>query len=88
MGLIRDKITRAELLKQNVHFLHPSATKLYDLIRRLIPSEMTPGTLKLLQKIGQACAICVTHQVKGLLFKVSLPDEELEFNKDLAIDIK
>lgn len=79
--------TRAELEKMNLHFFHPSAQKLYNLVKRARPSNVDKDTLSTLDTISKAFATCATLAARGLRFKVSMPDEGLVFNHTLSADL-
>ena len=79
--------TRKELQKMHLHLFHRSAQKLYNLVKRASPQDVTPDTRKMLEYIGKSCDICAEFAVKGLRFKVAMPEEELAFNQTLAMDL-
>lgn len=79
--------TRTELHRMHLNLFHPSSSKLYNLIRRARPKDVTPDTRRLLEEISKECNICATHQIRGLRFKVNMPQEDLSFNQTLALDL-
>lgn len=79
--------TRTELFKLYRQFFHLSTTKLLSLLRRARPKDLSPETRKLLEDISKTCSTCQYLSPRPLRFKASLPDEEIVFNKQLALDV-
>ena len=50
--------TKAHLLKMHRSFLHPSAQKLYNLLKRARPENATPETLESLKELTRRCVPC------------------------------
>jgi len=50
--------TRTQLQKLHRQFFHPSAEKLYNLLRRSRPADTTPATRKVLEDITARCDPC------------------------------
>ncbi|PXF39742.1 hypothetical protein BWQ96_04444 [Gracilariopsis chorda] len=79
--------TLPELRKLRYHFFHPTAQKLYNLIKQAHPEHLTPTTRKTLEDISCACATCTTFSSKPLRFRVSMPADNLVFNQELSLDL-
>ena len=68
------------------HFMHPSVSKLYNLLRRATPERLDPETKMRLKEIYDSCHICQTYSTKPLTFQARCPDEII-FNKEVRIDL-
>lgn len=79
--------TRHKLEKLHRQFVHPSADKLFKLLRKTKPEETTPETLKILEDITRRCDPCQRIQPAPVRFRVSLGAEEIRFNEELLMDI-
>lgn len=79
--------TRAELYKLHHHFYHPSASKLYNLLRRTNPSKLNPNTIRTLDEITKSCSTCQKYSKGPHRFRVSFPKEKCIFNHEIAIDL-
>lgn len=79
--------SRAQLKKMHMHFFHPSAQKLFNLLKRIDPEQTTPETLDLLKQISKACSTCTVHSSAPHRFRVSLPEDLCVFNHELALDL-
>ena len=79
--------TASELKKLHGHFYHPSSSKLYALLRKTHPDETTGETLKTLQEIQKACRTCSIYSKGPHRFRVTMPNEMVIFNHELAMDL-
>ena len=79
--------TRQELLRMHRHFYHPSARKLLSLIRRSNLEHIDKSTRTMLEEISQSCSTCQTFSRKPQRFKVSMPNEKVIFNREVALDL-
>lgn len=79
--------TRAELHKLHYHFHHPSASKFYNLLRRVKPKSLPPNTLQTLEEITKACTTCQKYSKGPHRFRVSFPPDKCVFNHEVAIDL-
>jgi len=79
--------TERELVKLHRNFFHPSATKLFEILKKANPTETKTETLKVLKNISKACATCQSLENKPMHFQVSLPDTNIVFNQELALDL-
>ena len=73
--------TQSELRKLHRHFHHPSGTKLLNLIRRSGLADVDEKMKKMLSDISKSCNTCQKHSIPPQRFKVSLPAEQISFNK-------
>lgn len=65
---------------------HPSATKLYALLKRADPDKLPADTRDVLEKISRACKSCEKFEDAPSSFKIRFPDEVM-FNRELRIDL-
>jgi len=77
--------TRTQLQKLHRQFFHPSAEKLYNLLRRTRPENTTPATRKMLEDITARCDPCQRIRRGPTRFRVSLGvlhmvDDETKFS--------
>lgn len=79
--------TRAELKKLHLHFFHPSARKLFNLLKRVDPRQTSGDTLSVLENISKSCRTCVVHSPGPHRFRVSFPRSACVFNHELALDL-
>ena len=79
--------TRNELQRIHKHFWHPSASKLFNLLKRTHPEDTSSETLKILNEIQSACRTCAVYSKGPHRFRVSFPKEECVFNHELALDL-
>lgn len=78
--------TKFELYKMHRNFFHPSARKLFQVLKRGYPEKCTGDTLKKLEEISKSCLRCQKKSVPHR-FKVSLPDDKIVFNGVVALDL-
>ena len=79
--------TRSQLVKLHRQFFHPSAQKLFNVMKRARPEEATPQTLKTLKDISARCDPCQRIQHAPTRFRVTLGADELRFNERIMMDI-
>jgi len=79
--------TKKELIKLHRHFRHPSAGKLFNLIRTARPNQADPATRELLETITKSCQTCETFAIPPQRFRVSIPPSDIVFNRDVAMDV-
>lgn len=79
--------TYGELVKMHRNFFHPSADKLFDLLRRARTLQASIETLHTLRKLFKACSTCRSYSTNINRFKVSIPDYNMYFAEDFALDI-
>lgn len=78
--------TKRELQRLHLHFYHPTAKKLYNLVSRATPGQATPDTMTLINKITEACKTCQRFSMRPKSFQVTLPGD-IVFNYEVAIDL-
>lgn len=81
------RFTKAELQKLHLHLFHANVQKLYNLLKRARPEEVTADTRRTLEEIADASRNCHTHKAGPYRFRVSIPEEEVRFNHEVAIDL-
>lgn len=79
--------TREELTRLHLHFMHPSASRLFQLISRSDPANATSSVQKLLEDVSNACDTCKSFKSSPLRFKATIPDDKLLFNHTISIDL-
>ena len=79
--------TRTQLQRLHRQFFHPSADKLYKLLKRSRPDETTPETKKILEDLTKRCDPCQRIHRGPTRFRVSLGTEEIRFNERVIMDI-
>lgn len=78
--------TRQQLQKLHRSLYHPSAQKLYDLLKRADPDGLDSDTRRVLQDISRACEACQRFSPAPLSFKISIPGFS-KFNSQLRLDL-
>ena len=79
--------TRRELLKMHQALYHPTATRLFKLIRRAQPSRATAQVLRDLQDVTRSCEPCQENSTGSHRFRVALPPPRIRFNHTVALDL-
>lgn len=79
--------TRAELERLHLHFFHPSVQKLLNLLKRGTPNRVDKDTSRIIKEIVEKCTGCKRFGIRPYRFRVSLPDDEVIFNHEVAIDL-
>lgn len=79
--------TRSKLVRLHLHFFHPSAEKLFNILRRARPDEATPQTKAILQDITKRCNPCQRIQNAPHSFRVSFGTPEARFNERIMVDL-
>lgn len=79
--------SKAQLLKIHRHFNHPSANKLFNLIKKARPEHATNETLEILKNISKSCDPCQRITTAPKRFRVTLGSEHVQFNEQILIDI-
>ena len=78
--------TRAELHKLHMQIYHPSVKNLFNILRRGRPEDIGEDTRKMLSEIEQSCSTCVEVKRCPYRFSVSIPENDIVFNRELLID--
>lgn len=79
--------TREELTRLHLHFMHPAADKLFQLIRRAKPESATTSVKQIISEISSACLSCQEYRSRPLRFKASVPPDNIVFNQSISIDL-
>ena len=79
--------TTTQLKRLHKQFAHPSATKLYNLLRRAGLQTVDNDTLERLQDILKRCEPCQRFRNAPLRFRVTLGYEDVRFNSRVYLDI-
>jgi hypothetical protein len=77
--------TRSQIRSMHRHYLHPSTTKLYEILKRANPN-ISSDTRDLIEEITKACSSCSEYSSRPLHFSVRSPDDVV-FNQELLIDV-
>lgn len=83
---LRCLFTITELHRLHRRFGHPAAEKLHNLLRRARPNDVSPGTLRELQKIARMCNLCQFETAGPRRFKFTLREDK-DFNHSIYVDI-
>jgi len=78
--------TNMELHRMHRNFFHPSARKLFNVLKRAYPYSCNSETLKQLEAISKNCTRCQQKRTPHR-FKVALPNDEIIFNGVVALDL-
>ena len=78
--------TKPQLERLHRHLLHPSTRKLYNLLRRAKPEDLTPTTMKTLKNIQKTCETCQMYAPRQFVFRIR-DTEAIRFNQELLLDI-
>ena len=79
--------TRAQLHKLQRQFFHPSAIRLFNLLKRARPEHATPETREILEEISRRCDPCQRIKPGPTRFRVSFGTEDGRFNERIMMDI-
>lgn len=83
----KEVYNRTELERLHLHFFHSSAQKLLSLLKRGTTGRIQTDTSRLIQDIVDKCQGCQRFGTKPYRFRVSLPNEEIIFNHEVALDL-
>jgi hypothetical protein len=78
---------RGQIARMHNHLLHPSTQKLYDMLRRAKPEEMTPETRGIIDEVTQTCQTWQELRRKPLSFSIRDDQGEIVFNQRLLLDL-
>ena len=73
--------SRPQLERLHRHLLHPSTRKLYNLLTRAKPEQMTKHTMETLQAIKETCETCQLYAPRQFVFRIR-DTEAIRFNHD------
>ena len=78
--------SKPELAKLHRHFRHPGPGKLFDILRRTKPEDLSKDTLEHLVEISNACRTCTELSRKEVTFKARMK-EMVVFNRKVSLDL-
>lgn len=78
--------TESQIRRLHRHLHHPSARKLFDLLRRADPENLPPDTRAMIDTIARKCQTCQRHSSAPLSFRVRFPDD-VSFNREIRLDL-
>ncbi len=79
--------TRAQLMKLHGQFAHPTATRLYNILRRAPPEETSAENVGVLDDRTKLCDPCQRIQRGPNRFRVSFGAEDTRFNEIVVMDV-
>lgn len=79
--------TLEELTRLHLHFMHTSASRLYQLIPRADPRKATPSIRKLNEDVSAACDSCKSYNASPLRFRTPIPSDQVIFNQVISTDL-
>lgn len=79
--------TKAELQRLHLHFFHPTAGKLFQLIKRARPDQATGELHRTITAISKHCSTCRSYSRKPFRFRASIGPDQIVFNHEIAIDL-
>lgn len=80
--------TKSKLIKLNRGFHHPSSDKLYNLVKRARPQQLSPETTRILDNIVQPWGACEGCGPCPVGFKVCIRSEdEIVFDNEVSMDL-
>ena len=79
--------TRSQLGKLHKQFFHPSAEKLFNLLKKARLEETTAEALRILQDLSKRCDPCKRIHTAPTRFRVSFGAENGRFNERVLLDI-
>lgn len=79
--------TAPELTKLHLRFGHPSSKKLYEFLMRATPDELDADTRRILDELTARCRGCQRTARAPVRFRVSLPDDNFAFNREVIVDL-
>jgi len=79
--------SEAELFKLHRSFGHPSASALYNVLKRARPGDVSSETRLAIEEMQKRCLTCARHSQKPRKSKLTIGTEDLNFNHTVAVDI-
>lgn len=77
----------SELTRIHRHFFHANPDPIFNLMKRAGDPEATAETLKQLKDITESCDTCQRLAKEPSRFRVSLPPDDIVFNRTVKLDI-
>ena len=78
--------SKNQLERLHRHFVHPSAHKLYDLLRKADPDNLPTDTLNTLKEIAEKCETFNLYRPRQTTFQITDIDK-IKFNHRIIMDI-
>ena len=78
--------TRNQLQRLHRNFIHPSAQKLYELLRKESIEDLPIDTLNTLKEISKNCETCSIYRPRQTTFQIRDLDK-VQFNHRIIMDI-
>lgn len=85
--LLRSVFSRQQLQKLHRRFSHPSADRLYKMLKNARPDETSQNTLDILENLTRRCDVCQRIQSAPVRSRVSFDTENLRFNEEIYMDV-
>lgn len=79
--------SRSEIELLYLYFFHPSAKALYNLIWHSKISDAQTDLRKIIDDVTANCKECREHSTKPFRFRAIIPDDNVVFNHELAVDL-
>ena len=79
--------TVPELRRLHRRFGHPSTQKLVDFLQRCDPEQIDPAAKSALEEISASCSQCQHGARRPVRFRVSIPSDMFEFNREVIVDL-
>lgn len=76
-----------ELFRIHRHFYHPQPDRIYNLMKRAADPDAASDTLKRLEDLSSRCYVCQRLSKGPGRLRVSLPAEDIVFNRVVYMDI-
>ena len=78
--------SRPQLIRLHRHLLHPSTRKLYNLLKRAKPENLSGDTMSTLKEIQNTCETCQLYSPKQLIFRIR-DTGAIRFNQEILLDV-
>ena len=79
-------LSKPQLGRLHKHFLHPSTSKLYNLLRRAKIDFLSESTRDILDEISKSCDVCQKYSSKQISFRVD-DKGDIKFNHRILLDL-
>lgn len=67
--------------------MHPTAGKLFQLIKRAYPTKASTNLRQVLEQISEACTSCATYSNPPFRFRATIPPDKVISNRELSMDL-
>ena len=78
--------SRPQLTQLHRHLLHPSTRKLYNILKRAKPENLSSDTMSTLKDIQKTCETCQLYSPKQFIFRIHDTDA-IKFNQEVLLDV-